>query len=74
MVGVPTTGITAPSSVEPVGEGEISPYLLEQPFMMFQNEQRLVKEVLESWGGERQVSLKVSGMRRWAVGEEDVEA
>ncbi|WVR05960.1 elongation factor Ts, mitochondrial [Kwoniella sp. DSM 27419] len=44
--------------------------LLEQPFMMFQGDSRPVKEVLQAWGQEKGVQIRVVGMRRWAVGDE----
>ncbi|WRT64233.1 uncharacterized protein IL334_001162 [Kwoniella shivajii] len=44
--------------------------LYEQPFMMFQGDSRPVKEVLEVWGQEKGVKVRVVGMRRWAVGDD----
>lgn len=77
IVGFPTKSISRPDSSasqsqsEETGteEGEISPYLMEQPFMMFQGESRPVQEVLGSWGSERALDVRVTGMRRWTVGE-----
>ncbi|OCF31077.1 elongation factor Ts, mitochondrial [Kwoniella heveanensis BCC8398] len=44
--------------------------LLEQPFMMFNGDSRPVREVLQSWGKEKGLNVRVIGMRRWAVGDE----
>ena len=74
IVGFPTKAISRPDSAisEESGadEGEAPPYLMDQPFMMFQGEQRPVKEVLQSWGTERALAIQVAGFRRWTVGEE----
>ncbi|GHJ86349.1 hypothetical protein NliqN6_2751 [Naganishia liquefaciens] len=74
VVGFPTKGVSretssgAPLVLE---EGEVSPYLLDQPFMMYQGEQRTVKEVLDEWATQRNVKVDVASIRRWTVGEEE---
>lgn len=53
-VGFPTTGIAPPSDSSATGAtDEISPYLLKQPFMMYQNESRTVAEVVAEWAAQR---------------------
>nr|XP_019049339.1 elongation factor Ts, mitochondrial [Kwoniella bestiolae CBS 10118]OCF28269.1 elongation factor Ts, mitochondrial [Kwoniella bestiolae CBS 10118] len=47
--------------------------LYEQPFMM-KGDERAVKDVLQEWGTERGVRVRVVGMRRWSVGDELEEA
>lgn len=75
VVGFPTKCIRA-GSAEGVEEMEI---LEEQPFMMFGAEEKRVKDVLENWGQERGLGVRVVGMRRWSVDDalgsvEEVEA
>lgn len=74
VVGFPTKGVSKDTSsgAPPVlEEGEVSPYLLDQPFMMYQGEQRTVKEVLDEWAAQRNVKVDVASIRRWTVGEEE---
>ncbi|KAJ9091820.1 hypothetical protein QFC19_008933 [Naganishia cerealis] len=72
VVGFPTRDVKQ-SGGPPVilEEGEVSPYLLEQPFMMYQGEQRTVKEVLSEWARERDIKVDVAAIRRWSVGDEE---
>jgi len=72
VVGFPTRGVQHTGG-QPVilEEGEVSPYLLDQPFMMYQGEQRTVKEVLAEWARERDIKVDVAAMRRWSVGDEE---
>ncbi|KAK8865998.1 hypothetical protein IAR55_001149 [Kwoniella newhampshirensis] len=65
VVGFPTKAVQKGDSA--VEDEEV---LYEQPFMMFNGDDRKVKEVLEAWGKEKGVVVKVVGMRRWAVGDE----
>ncbi|WVQ85659.1 elongation factor Ts, mitochondrial [Cryptococcus sp. DSM 104549] len=65
VVGFPTKVIEKGDKA--VADEEV---LLEQPFMMFNGDSRTVREVLGSWGQEKGVTVKVVGMRRWAVGDE----
>ncbi|WVF70529.1 hypothetical protein IAT40_005320 [Kwoniella sp. CBS 6097] len=65
VVGFPTKVIE--KGDKPVDGEEV---LLEQPFMMFNGDSRPVKEVLQSWGEEKGLVVRVIGMRRWAVGDE----
>lgn len=73
VVGFPTKAVSREASVGDSAEGQLeddaSEYLEEQPFMMFQGEQRSVRDVLRSWGKDREVMVKVVGFRRWNVGE-----
>ncbi|OCF73916.1 elongation factor Ts, mitochondrial [Kwoniella mangroviensis CBS 8886] len=64
VVGFPTKIIEKQD--RPFENDEI---LYEQPFMM-KGDSRSVKEVLQEWGNERGVSVRVVGMRRWSVSEE----
>lgn len=73
VVGFPTKAVSKDqASGQPVilEEGEVSPFLLDQPFMMYQGEQRTVKEVLEEWATERNVKVSVAAIRRWTVGDD----
>ncbi|KAJ9123066.1 hypothetical protein QFC22_001255 [Naganishia vaughanmartiniae] len=72
VVGFPTRGVEHTGG-QPVilEEGEVSPYLLDQPFMMYQGEQRTVKEVLAEWARERDIKVDVAAIRRWSVGDEE---
>ncbi|KAI5455207.1 Elongation factor Ts, mitochondrial [Naganishia albida] len=73
VVGFPTKAVSKDEASGPpvvLEEGEVSPFLLEQPFMMYQGEQRTVKEVLEEWAAERNVKVSVAAIRRWTVGED----
>ncbi|WVQ97392.1 hypothetical protein IAU59_004504 [Kwoniella sp. CBS 9459] len=65
VVGFPTKVIE--KGDKPVEGEEV---LLEQPFMMFNGDSRPVKEVLQAWGKEKGLNVRVIGMRRWAVGDE----
>jgi elongation factor Ts len=73
VVGFPTEAVSREASGGDRAGGQhdddVSQYLEEQPFMMFQGEQRSVKDVLSSWGKDREVMVKVVGFRRWNVGE-----
>lgn len=74
VVGFPTKDVSRErAGGQPVvlEEGDVSPYLLDQPFMMYQGEQRTVKEVLEEWAAKRNVKVDVASIRRWTVGEEE---
>jgi elongation factor Ts len=74
VVGFPTKEVSRErAGGQPVvlEEGEVSPYLLDQPFMMYQGEQRTVKEVLEEWAAQRNVKVDVASIRRWTVGDEE---
>jgi elongation factor Ts len=74
VVGFPTKAASKDQASGPpvvLEEGEVSPYLLEQPFMMYQGEQRTVKEVLDEWAAERNIRVDVAAIRRWTVGEEE---
>jgi elongation factor Ts len=72
VVGFPTRGVQHTGG-QPVvlEEGEVSPYLMDQPFMMYQGEQRTVKEVLAEWARERDIKVDVAAIRRWSVGDEE---
>lgn len=74
VVGFPTKAVSPPTGSarmeSDVETAEASPYLMEQPFMMFQGDERPVKEVLRAWGAERALEIQVAGFRRWTVGEE----
>ncbi|KAJ9093724.1 hypothetical protein QFC21_006320 [Naganishia friedmannii] len=72
VVGFPTRGVQHTGG-QPVilEEGEVSPYLLDQPFMMYQGEQRSVKEVLAEWARQREIKVDVAAIRRWSVGDEE---
>ncbi|WWD17804.1 hypothetical protein CI109_102246 [Kwoniella shandongensis] len=66
VVGFPTKAVEK-------GEGtavEDEEALYEQPFMMFNGDDRKVKDVLDAWGKEKGVVVKVVGIRRWAVGDD----
>jgi len=73
VVGFPTKAVSREASEGDSAEGQLeddaSEYLEEQPFMMFQGEQRSVRDVLRSWGKDREVTVEVVGFRRWNVGE-----
>jgi elongation factor Ts len=72
IVGFPTKAISRPVSPADVTMQEEAPeYLHEQPFMMFNGDQRTVKEVLEVWGREKDLSVEVVAFKRWSVTEGD---
>jgi elongation factor Ts len=66
VVGFPTRVVSRKGEKDKeLDEGEV---LFEQPFMMM-GEERKVGEVLEEWGAERGVKVKIVGMRRWSVSD-----
>ncbi|WVN85475.1 elongation factor Ts, mitochondrial [Cryptococcus depauperatus CBS 7841] len=65
VVGFPTKSIEKGDRA--VEDEEV---LMEQPFMMFNGDSRTVREVLKEWGKDKKLSVKVIGLRRWAVGDE----
>ncbi|WWC86339.1 uncharacterized protein L201_001212 [Kwoniella dendrophila CBS 6074] len=66
VVGFPTKVIENQDN-RPLENDEI---LYQQPFMMYKGDSRPVKQVIQEWGNERGIIVKVVGMRRWAVGDE----